>query len=88
MAYSKRSYVLKPDAAELARRAELARLVDHYMLVRRTPGRERDTAYRELGIALAEHGQAYARDGWAWQWSRARNDITRQRLLTHQRIQS
>jgi hypothetical protein len=87
MAYSKRSYRLKPDAFELARRDSLAKLVDRYVAVRLVPGRERDVAYRELGAALAEHGQAYARDGWAWQWSRAQNDITRQRLLTHQRVQ-
>lgn len=68
---------VKLSQAEQRQRDALEILVRAYEAVRSTAGRERDSAERDLGIALARYGQSFRHGSHFWHWSRVRDSIVR-----------
>lgn len=82
MAYSKRSYIKKPNDAELAQRAHLRKLVELYEDLRSTPGGGRNAAYPALALALANYGQTFVHGEWSYTWSDEEESVLRRRMHT------
>lgn len=81
MSSKERSYKTSFNDAGQDQYAELAQFVHAYMAVRGTRGQARDSAARELGLALAQYGQAFVCGEWAWSWSRIDDSIVRQKMM-------